>query len=101
MNLELVVWSEAGPPQEAILRARLATEGFSVMAWSDPPGRTYAPPRHARDESLWCLRGAIAFHVGGRDYRLDPGDRLMLPRHMLHSATVGPTGATYLIGETP
>ena len=30
---------------------------------------------------------------------LAPGDRLMLPRGTVHTATAGPRGATYLIGE--
>lgn len=99
MRLERIVWNEAGPPRESTLRERLVADGFSVMTWSDPPGRTYAPHRHDHHESLWCLHGAITFHVDGHDLRLDPGDRLMLPRNTLHGATVGPAGATYLIGE--
>ncbi len=71
------------------------------MAWSDRPGRRYAPHRHDHHECLWCVRGTITFHVGGEDYPLRPGDRLMLPRGTVHGATAGSTGATYLIGERP
>ncbi len=98
-DLERIAWSEASAPTEAALRRRLADEGLDVMTWTDPPHRTYAPHRHDHHESLWCVRGTITFHVDGRDYPLGPGDRLMLPRHTLHGATVGPEGATYLIGE--
>ncbi|MCC6848074.1 MAG: cupin domain-containing protein [Deltaproteobacteria bacterium] len=94
-----LAWSVAGEPRESTLRARLAADGFEVTAWSDPPGRTYAPHRHDHDESLWCVRGCITFHIAGRAYRLNPGDRLMLPRGTLHGATVGSAGAAYLIGE--
>ena len=99
MKLERISWSEAGPPNETELRRRLAADGFDAMVWSDSPNRTYAPHRHDHHESLWCIRGAITFHIDGRDYRLGPGDRLMLPRDTLHGATAGPDGATYLIGE--
>jgi quercetin dioxygenase-like cupin family protein len=99
MQLERIPWDGPGAPTEPELHRRLAAEGFDAMAWSDPPGRTYAPHRHDHHESLWCLRGAITFHIDGRDYRLDPGDRLMLPRNTLHAATAGPAGAAYLIGE--
>jgi quercetin dioxygenase-like cupin family protein len=99
VRLERVAWPNEHPPNEHDLRTVLSTDGFEVMAWSDPPGRTYAPHSHDHDESLWCLRGWITFHAGGRDYRLAAGDRLMLPRDTVHAATVGPDGATYLIGE--
>jgi quercetin dioxygenase-like cupin family protein len=45
------------------------------------------------------VRGRIAFQVEGRDYVLGPGDRLELPRGLVHSAHAGPDGATYLIGQ--
>jgi len=99
MKLERIAWNGPSVPTEAGLRQRLAAEGFDVMTWNDPPGRTYAPHRHDHHESLWCVRGAITFHVDGRDYLLAAGDRLMLPRNTLHAATVGAEGATYLIGE--
>ncbi|MCC6765806.1 MAG: cupin domain-containing protein [Deltaproteobacteria bacterium] len=101
MRLERIAWGDGDPPRESALRARLAADGFEVVAWSDPPGRIYTPHRHAHHESLWCVRGSITFHVDGHDYRLDPGDRLMLPRDTLHGATVGSAGAAYLIGEKP
>ena len=99
MRLERIPWTAADDPREAELRRRLTSEGFDAMTWSDPPQRTYAPHRHDHDECLWCVRGTITFHVDGADYALGPGDRLLLPRDTLHGATVGPDGATYLIGE--
>ena len=101
MRLERIPWTGDAPPSEQELHARLVNEGFAAMSWSDPPGRTYPPHRHDHDESLWCVRGDITFHVAGCDYRLAPGDRLMLPRGTTHAATVGADGATYLIGESP
>jgi quercetin dioxygenase-like cupin family protein len=99
MKLERIAWNETGSAAEADLRRRLAADGFAAMAWSDPPRRTYAPHSHDHHECLWCVRGSITFHVAGTDYRLDPGDRLLLPRGTVHGATAGPDGATYLIGE--
>ena len=99
MKLERIAWNEGQPPGEADLRRRLVADGFAAMTWSDPPHRTYSPHSHDHDECLWCLRGSITFHIAGRDHRLDPGDRLMLPRGTVHAATAGTDGATYLIGE--
>lgn len=92
-------WMGQDPPIESELRRRLAAEGFDVMTWSDPPHRAHAPHRHQHDESLWCLCGLMTFRIEGRDYRLGPGDRLMLPRGTVHAAAAGADGATYLIGE--
>jgi quercetin dioxygenase-like cupin family protein len=99
IHLERIPWDGAEPPTEAALRERLAAEGFGAFRWHDAPGATYAPHTHDRDESLWMLEGEITFGAGGREFRLGPGDRLMLPRGTVHTARVGPAGATYLIGE--
>jgi quercetin dioxygenase-like cupin family protein len=99
MRLERIAWSGAGDPTEAALRRALEDEGFTVMAWTDAAGATYAPHSHDHDESLWCVAGEITFGAGGTDLVLGPGDRLMLPSGTLHTARVGAAGATYLIGQ--
>ena len=101
MRLEKIGWSGAGVPQETALRAQLEREGFDVVAWTDPAGRTYTPHAHDHDESLWCVRGRIVFEIAGREYPLDAGDRLMLPQGTVHAARAGDDGARYLIGERP
>lgn len=98
-RLELIPWSPTKAPVESDLRRQLVADGFDVVSWSDPAHRTYAPHSHDHDESLWCLRGSITFRIAGADYRLGPGDRLMLPRGTIHTAEAGDDGATYLIGE--
>jgi quercetin dioxygenase-like cupin family protein len=99
MRLERIPWTDAGPPTEDVLRERLAADGFAPFAWRDPAGADYSPHQHDHDESLWVIEGEITFGVGGKDYRLGPGDRLMLPAGTVHTARAGPAGAHYLIGE--
>jgi quercetin dioxygenase-like cupin family protein len=99
MELARILWGGAGLPTEHELRARLAADGFGALLWQDAPGAHYEPHSHDDDESLWVLDGEIVFEVGGRSYRLGPGDRLQLPAKTVHAATAGPRGATYLIGE--
>lgn len=99
MRLERIAWTGAGAPTEASLRRTLEAEGFRVLGWTDAPGARYAPHSHDHDESLWCVAGEITFGADGQSLRLGPGDRLMLPGGTVHSAHVGPAGATYLIGE--
>ena len=41
---------------------------------------------------LYCVRGQIVFHTGGGDIELGPGDKMVLPPHTAHAATVGAEG---------
>lgn len=99
MKLELIPWSEQDVPSERVLKLRLAEEGFQVFSWRDAPGTDYEAHTHDCDESLWVLDGEIVFGVDGREYRLGPGDRLMLPKGTTHTARAGQGGAAYLIGQ--
>lgn len=99
MKLERIPWSRSEPPKAADLARRLADEGFDSFSWTDAPGTDYAPHHHPHDESLWLVSGRISFGVDDRTYELGPGDRLMLPRGTIHTARVGPEGATYWIGR--
>jgi quercetin dioxygenase-like cupin family protein len=99
MRLEVIPWDGDARPTERVLRERLEREGYGVFRWSDGPGADYEPHSHDHDESIWLLDGEIVFGAGGRELRLGPGDRLMLPAGTVHTAHAGPAGATYLIGE--
>ena len=101
MILERIAWDGdgAGAPTERDLLGRLEAEGFEAFAWEDAPGADYQPHAHDHDESLWVIAGEITFGAGGEDYRLGPGDRLMLPRGTVHTARAGRGGARYLIGQ--
>ena len=99
MDLALIPWPDDDPPTEAALRGALERDGFAPFAWTDAPGARYTPHSHDHDESIWCVRGEITFGAGGRSLRLGPGDRLMLPAGTVHTAHIGPDGATYLIGQ--
>ena len=98
MKLERIPWPEAGAPREQVLKQRLEADGFESFVWRDAPGSDYQPHSHDHDESLWVIEGEIVFGAGGADYRLGPGDRLMLPKGTVHTARTA-RGATYLIGQ--
>ncbi len=99
MRLEAISWNGHGPVDANTLQQQLEREGFNVFRWRDEAGASYEPHSHAHDESLWVVDGELVFGAGGRDFRLRPGDRLMLPKGTVHTARVGNGGATYLIGE--
>ncbi len=99
VRFERIPWTKSVPPAESDLRDTLAREGFDAFVWHDAPGARYAAHAHDHDESLWVLDGDITFGAAGRSERLAAGDRLMLPAGTPHTAAVGPSGATYLIGQ--
>ena len=99
MTLEQIPWRGARPPDADTVRRHLESEGFTVVRWSDAPGRVYTPHSHDHDESLWMVAGGMTFVIDGQRYHLGPGDRLQLPRGTVHSAEADASGAHYLIGE--
>ena len=99
MKLERIAWPDESAPDPEELRRRLEADGFEAFRWQDSPGADYQPHSHDHDESLWLISGAITFGIGGADYRLAPGDRLMLPGGTVHTALAGPRGADYWIGQ--
>lgn len=80
------------PPDEGELMARMRAEGLSPHGWDNAPGDTYDWHEHSYEKVLYCARGRIMFHTGAGDTDLGPGDRMVLPPHTPHAATVGTEG---------
>ncbi len=101
MRLEVIPWNGTESEPEEVLRQKLVDEGFDVFRWRDEAGADYQAHSHDHDESLWVIDGEMVFGASGREFRLHPGDRLMLPKGTVHTARAGTSGVTYLIGERP
>ena len=56
------------------------------------PGDKYGWYEHSYEKVPYCVRGRILFHIAGGDIELGPGDKMVLPPHTSHAATVGPAG---------
>jgi mannose-6-phosphate isomerase-like protein (cupin superfamily) len=80
------------PPAEAELAAQMRADGLSPHGWGNGPGDTYDWHEHAYEKVLYYVRGRIVFHTGSGDIDLGPGDRMVLPPHTQHAATVGAEG---------
>ena len=99
MSLRVERWSEENAPAARELRRRMEAEGYRVFQWSDAPGTSYSPHRHAEDQSHWIVSGALELRVGGESYVLRAGDRDYLPANTVHAAYVpGAEAVVYLIG---
>ena len=80
------------PPSESEIIARMREEGLTPEGWGNAPGDTYGWHEHSYEKVLYCVRGRIVFHTDIGDADLGPGDRLVLPPHTRHAATVSAEG---------
>lgn len=99
--MNITRWTEGEPPQEQELLRRMREAGLSPYSWSNAPGDTYAAHSHGYEKVLYCARGSIRFVLldrpdGEQFVDLTPGDCMILPPHVRHSAIVGPQGVTCL-----
>ena len=102
--MQVIRWNEPLAPQEQELRTRIQHEGLTPYTWSNGPNYYYAPHSHSYEKVLYCVRGSIRFiihpqHSPGKaedHVDLNPGDCMILPSGVIHSAQVGPHGVTCL-----
>jgi quercetin dioxygenase-like cupin family protein len=62
-------------------------DAYSLFEYAIPPETNGPPPHlHTReDESFICLDGKLDVFLGGKDYVLEHGDYLFLPRDVVHT----------------
>ena len=93
-----------GPPEAKELEQHLRAEARDVYGWSNGPGERYAVHSHNYEKVLYCVSGSIRFVLpdqvdtaGNRGViDLAPGDCMVLPAGVRHSAQVGSHGVTCL-----
>ena len=93
---------EGPPPSGDQFEGRLRAEGLgSPRRWSNGPGDAYGWHDHPYHKVLYCLSGAITFHLRDEDIDLGPGDRLDIEPGTQHAATVGPDGVSCIEAPRP
>ena len=98
----IVVDRHQGPPlDENEIIALMRTEGLAPHGWGNAPGDTYGWHEHSYEKVLFCVRGRIVFHTSHGDADLGPGDRLVLPPHTPHAATVSAEGVRCVEAPRP
>ncbi len=84
-----------GTADRAATESAFGAEGCSASrSWGNGPGDRYGRHDHDQHKVLFCLEGSITFHTDDGDLELTAGDRLDLPPHTKHAATVGPGGCS-------
>ena len=85
-------------PGEATARSARTVAG---AGHSEPDHLSYGWHEHGYEKVLYCVRGRIVFHTDIGDIDLGPGDRMVLPPHMPHAATVGTEGVRCIEAPRP
>jgi len=99
--MQVIRWQKQETPQEHDLRQQMHSQGLTPYTWSNSPGERYTVHSHSYQKVLYCVQGSIRFilpDVEGNDglLTLTPGDCMILPPHVRHSAEVGAQGVTCL-----
>lgn len=99
--MRVIRWTGEHQPRENELREIMQQEGLQPYAWSNGSGDTYAVHSHTYEKVLYCARGSIRFILPDfpgetQNVDLEPGDCLILPASVRHSAEVGSRGVTCL-----
>jgi quercetin dioxygenase-like cupin family protein len=104
--MNVLRWSAATPPGEEELLSRMRQEGLSPYRWSNGPGDTYTVHSHSYEKVLYCAQGSIRFVLpdqtaDAQNIDLAPGDCMILPPDVRHSAIVGARGVVCLEARRP
>lgn len=86
------------PPEK--WKTQLTKEGYGEL-WvhTDEPGFVYEAHAHPVDTVHVILQGSMSVWIGGDPVvEFHTGDRLDIPKHVPHSATIGQNGCVYIIG---
>lgn len=85
---------------EAEAKQQLVAEGYTnVSAWLDSPDFSYPAHTHKDTTAHIIVAGRMYVTMQGIEHDLQPGDRIDIPAGMIHIATMGPDGCTYVTGE--
>jgi len=82
------------------LKQTLVEEGFPhIYEWHDEPGVTYEPHAHTGAVAMYILDGGLTFQFDDSSVVLTAGERFDVPVGKEHTAVVGTSGCTFLVGE--
>jgi quercetin dioxygenase-like cupin family protein len=78
----------------------LLQEGFrQTYVWQDAPNAAYPDHTHPTGTAHIILNGEMTLTMDGRSHTYRAGERCDVPAGAVHSASMGPSGCRYLVGE--
>ncbi len=87
-------------PEVQEIKNRMKGDGFTLITeYNDPANEHFPLHDHERDEFLVVISGSISFAADNEEFVLSAGDERFFPAKQSHSATIGPSGCFYIVGE--
>lgn len=74
-------------------------EFLHVYEWQGAAGVIRPEHSHKAAVTMYVTDGQITFDLAGHKKTIYAGQRLDIPIGTLHSMTIGPAGAIYIVGE--
>jgi quercetin dioxygenase-like cupin family protein len=98
MDVRVRQWGKPEPPGEDELYDLMEKEGLRPYAWSNAPGDIYAAHSHAYNKVIYVAHGSIIWILPETNEKIETnvGDRIDLPKGVLHGTKVGPQGVICL-----
>lgn len=79
---------DGGPFSEQSLREKLEQLGYHVSRYVYPPGTYFPDHKHEVDKIDAVVSGRFRMKMEGKEFLLEAGDSLAVPRGTIHSAEV-------------
>lgn len=73
---------------EAALRAKLESLGYRVARYVYPPGTVFPDHKHGMEKADAVVSGRLRLIIGGHVAVLRPGEWIVVPPGVMHSAAV-------------
>jgi quercetin dioxygenase-like cupin family protein len=71
----------------------------NVYVWNAQPHEDDPTHSHPYDTALLVLEGEILIKMNNQIIKLEPEDRLEIPKGVVHSAKAGQEGCKYVVGK--
>ena len=82
------------------IKEKLKKEGYTeINVYDDSANEIFPDHTHEGEQKLVVVRGSMEVKMEGKEYSLTPGDELVFPAKVVHSAKMGPEGCEYIDGE--
>lgn len=100
-GVQILRWPHSHRLPESEIVGYFSAREWDCSRWDKDANAEYPAHEHSYDKILFCIEGGITFTLAatGVEISLKPGDRLIIPKGVSHSAVVGPEGVSCIEGK--
>jgi len=86
---------------ELLVKKVVHGEHMTATRYRFSGGGTFPNHEHPQEQMTFLIDGSITFHLEGNSHALIPGDLIVIPAQVAHSALAGANGAEVLSMVSP